>query len=186
MSLIWMPLYVADYLKDTRRLTTLQHGAYMLLIMEYWTAGSLPTDDATLAQIAGLSSQEWSKNRSAIERLFRPGWKHKRVEEELAKAAEKSGKAKKSAKRRWESYVEPEQDWDANAYANAYANAPAIACPEHMLGACYSQSQAPSQDLNVSSPLASPVSYRLDSGELDAGGGGAPKPKLVALSGGRA
>jgi uncharacterized protein YdaU (DUF1376 family) len=110
-----MPLYVADYHKDTRRLSTLQHGAYLLLIMDYWANGSLPDDDALLAQIAGLSAKEWKASRPVLASLFMDGWKHKRVEAELAKAAEISDKRKANAGKRWSKR-------DANAQANADAN----------------------------------------------------------------
>lgn len=96
-----MPLYVADYLADTRRLTTLEHGAYMLLIMDYWRNGGLPVDDERLGRIAGLSSSEWLCVRIAIAPLFHGDWKHKRIDAELKRASEKSDKARGSANNRW-------------------------------------------------------------------------------------
>lgn len=85
----WMPLYVADYRKDTARLTCEQHGAYLLLIMDYWVGGPLPDDDVSLAQIAHLEVRQWRKHRPMLERFFqirRGQWFHKRVEEEREKA----------------------------------------------------------------------------------------------------
>jgi uncharacterized protein YdaU (DUF1376 family) len=88
----WMPLYVADYLADTMHLNTLQHGAYLLLILEYWQKGQLPADDdpkifeKNLQKICRLSSYRWKQNRSALAALFGPNWQHKRIERELKKA----------------------------------------------------------------------------------------------------
>lgn len=92
-----MPLYVAEYLADTGHLTTLQHGAYMLLIMHYWRRGSLPEADDQLAAIARLSAADWKKAKPILQPLFRDGWKHKRIEQELAKTAEISSKRRASA-----------------------------------------------------------------------------------------
>ena len=86
MSRPWMPLYVADYLADTMHLSTAQHGAYLLLIMHYWRAGSLPQDDETLARIVRATAAEWSSMRPTISALFDDGWRHKRIERELDEA----------------------------------------------------------------------------------------------------
>jgi uncharacterized protein YdaU (DUF1376 family) len=80
-----MPLYVGDYLRDTRDLNTLQHGAYLLLIMHYWQHDALPSDDARLAAITGLSVAQWRRIREPVQAKFADGWKHKRIEAELAK-----------------------------------------------------------------------------------------------------
>lgn len=69
----WLPLHIGDYLSDTRELTTLQHGAYLLLIMHYWKRRELPDDDHALAQIAGLSFRQWKHIGDAVKAFFKPG-----------------------------------------------------------------------------------------------------------------
>lgn len=115
-----MPLYIGDYLRKTQRLTTTQHGMYLLLIMEYWTNGSLPTTDEELAVIVRLSISDWQKNKNAIARMFLPGWRHDRIEEERAKAHTKADAAKGSAQKRWA------DKRNANGHADAHASAYAI------------------------------------------------------------
>jgi uncharacterized protein YdaU (DUF1376 family) len=83
---IWMPLYIADYLQDTRHLSTLQHGAYLLLIMEYWTKGKLPSSDAERARVTAMTRKQWLSNRLALAALFDADWRHARIERELEKA----------------------------------------------------------------------------------------------------
>lgn len=98
----WMPLYCGDYLKDTRRLLTVQHGAYFLLIIDYWVNGEPPPDDnAVLAQITGLPMKEWLRHRPVLARLFRieeGRWNHDRIEAELRAAVEKRTKAEEKAR----------------------------------------------------------------------------------------
>ena len=89
MSRPWMPLYVADYLADTLHLRPAQHGVYLLLIMHYWQKGGLPDDDAQLSAIARMTADEWKRERDIIAALFQPGWKHKRIDRELAESDEK-------------------------------------------------------------------------------------------------
>ena len=85
---VWMPLYVADYLRDTRHLTTLQHGAYLLLIMEYWSKGKLPSTDAERARVTAMTRKQWLSNRLVLASMFEPDWRHLRIDAELKKAFE--------------------------------------------------------------------------------------------------
>lgn len=89
MSQPWMPFYVADYLADTGHLTTIEHGAYLLLIMHYWRHEGLPEDQSSRASIVRMAPREWAKIETKIGALFQ-GWKHKRIDAELAKAKLKS------------------------------------------------------------------------------------------------
>lgn len=87
-SELWMPLYVGDYLRDTTRLTTEQHGAYLLLIIDYWTNGNLPDDDQILAQITRLDAKRWRTAKPILASYFTVEggfWSHKRIEQELEK-----------------------------------------------------------------------------------------------------
>ena len=104
----WMPLYPADYLADTRRLTTEQHGAYLLLLMDSWVSGALPDDDAVLARVAGLELARWRELRPVIEQYFVLAdgqWRHSRIERERehaqAHAQASIDRAKKAAASRW-------------------------------------------------------------------------------------
>lgn len=88
MSRPWMPLYIGDYLRDTRHLTAAQHGGYLLLLMEYWTKGKLPATDSERRRITTMGGKQWLSNRQAIASMFTPDWRHARVERELEKAKE--------------------------------------------------------------------------------------------------
>jgi len=84
----WMPLHLDDYLADTGHLSTIEHGAYFLLIMHYWRNGGLPSDERMISRIARLTADQWAESRDMLAALFRDGWRHKRIDEELAKADE--------------------------------------------------------------------------------------------------
>ncbi len=100
-ALPYMPLYVADYLADAAHLSTIEHGAYLLLIMNYWQRGEpLPNDDTRLARIAGLNTRDWKRHRDAIAEFFtvqETHWRHGRIDSELSRVAAKSLKSKKAA-----------------------------------------------------------------------------------------
>jgi uncharacterized protein YdaU (DUF1376 family) len=119
-----MPLYVADYLRDTRRLTAAEHGAYLLLIMEYWTSGELPDDDRQLARIACMSAPQWRRTRPNVQGFFHDGWKHKRIDAELARSAEISSKRSASAKLKYSNRSANAQQEDTRARAAPQSPSP--------------------------------------------------------------
>lgn len=102
-ALPYMPLYVADYLADTAHLGALEHGAYLMLIMNYWQRGKpLPADDERLRRIARVEPGQWDAVKMDIAEFFVEidgEWRHSRIESELARVAEKSTKARASAQR---------------------------------------------------------------------------------------
>ncbi len=154
-SSAWMPLYVGDYLGDTQRLTTEQHGAYLLLILDYWRNGPAPDDDAVLQQITKLDARAWKKHRPAMQRLFQVTdgeWRHKRIDAELtqaeANAQRRSSKAKAAAEARWAQSGDAPSNASRSAKGDTSGHAPgnAPSMPEAMLGACPPQSPSPKKN----------------------------------------
>lgn len=98
----WLPLYVADYLGDTMHLTTLQHGAYMLLLMHYWRNGPLPSDPMQLAAIARLGMKVWQQVWPILQPFFTTngdGSLHqKRMDWELQRWADISDKRRSAGR----------------------------------------------------------------------------------------
>lgn len=146
---VFMPLYIGDYLAGTSRLTTELHGAYLLLIMDYWMNGPLPDDDKILASITKMDFDAWSIARASLKHLFsitQGCWKHKRVEQELAKATEKKRSAKEKAEKasaaRWGNKAKNAQKTNKNASGNATSNASSTS--QAMLEQCPSPSPSPS------------------------------------------
>lgn len=100
-----LPLWTDAYLGDTTHLTTIEHGAYLLLLMSMWrNDGSLPDDDRILARYCRVTASQWARISVAI----RPFLKSKdgritqgRLSDELTFVKQKSVRQSDSAKSRW-------------------------------------------------------------------------------------
>ena len=94
----WFKFYPGDYLADTRRLTRSQHGAYLLILIDYFATGEAPpNDDLLLARLTLCDTQsEWLAIRKAIAQYFEitDVWLNSRCEKELL--ARRSEHTKKS------------------------------------------------------------------------------------------
>ena len=165
----WMPLWIGAYLSDTMRLTTIQHGAYMLLLMAYWRErAALPDDDEELRSITKTDKSEWKRIRPVLAKFFRVEdgvWWHKRVEAEMAgadarskKASEKAGKA---AQARWGM---PQKDESGDAPSNAT-----------------SISQAFLDEMHNECPTPSPNKYQEDKSSSSAKLPDCPHDQLIDL-----
>lgn len=102
---LWMPLYIGDYIASTSRLTTEQHGAYLLILMDYWKNGPPPNDDHVLAQIARLPVERWQAGvKQALSKHFEVvdgEWIHGRVESEKESAQARRRRSMSGAASRW-------------------------------------------------------------------------------------
>lgn len=63
-----LPLFTDAYLADTRHLSALEHGAYLLLLMMAWRSPHccLPNDDETLARWASVDARTWKRIKPRV------------------------------------------------------------------------------------------------------------------------
>ena len=118
-ALPYMQLYIADYLADTMHLSAEEHGAYLLLMVNYWQTGK-PIPKNRLAKIARLTNERWADVEPSLQEFFCDNgeeWVHLRIEEDLASVREKltkksaAGKASVQARRsRKEADVQTKQE----------------------------------------------------------------------------
>ena len=68
----YLPLWTDAYLADTRHLSAMEHGTYLLLLMTAWRTKdcSLPDDDKLLARFASLRLNQWLKIKPTIIAFF--------------------------------------------------------------------------------------------------------------------
>lgn len=104
----YMPLWVEDYHRDTRHLSTEEHGAYLLLLMAAWEApsNSLPDDDQTLSGLAKVAPARWAKMKIRVMALWSLDgrskmWVQKRLKKERRLAVDRKQKASDAAATRW-------------------------------------------------------------------------------------
>jgi uncharacterized protein YdaU (DUF1376 family) len=122
-----LPLFTDAYLGDTTHLTTIEHGAYLLLLMVAWRSKdtSLPDDDKMLARYARMTPGQWSRIKPTIEEFFevRGGnWTQKRLTDEASyvngkRDAQAAAGRASAAKRKGRHDPEAERDQKKNVEA---------------------------------------------------------------------
>lgn len=98
----YFELYPGDYLRDTTRLTLIDHGAYLRLMMAYYGEEQpLPADVAELFVIvAAISPADKAAVRKVADRYFPIGAdglrRNKRADEEILKAQKRIAQAREN------------------------------------------------------------------------------------------
>jgi len=115
------PRHIGDWIRDTAHLSEVEECIYSRMVDQYYAREkALPADRAQVCRLVRATTREARKAvDTVLEEFFAAepdGWHQKRCDEELAKYAEKSAKASKSAAARWGKS-------DANGHANASPNA---------------------------------------------------------------
>ena len=89
MSFAFLPLFTGDYLRDTRTLSPLRHGVYLLLLVYCWdTKGPVPLEEQDAAAITNCrSGEEIDALRYVLSKYFtrcEDGYYNERMQEEIA------------------------------------------------------------------------------------------------------
>ena len=145
----WFAFYFADFVGDTLHLTAVQGWGYLHLMGHYYQHGGLPDGDEQLARIARMSPKQWAKERPIIAGFFLPNWRHRRIDEELAKSesvierGRKGGVASGKTRRAPQQNCQPSDDCgEANAKQTAKQTRSKRQAPHLHLQPQYSEASA--------------------------------------------
>jgi uncharacterized protein YdaU (DUF1376 family) len=109
-----MMLWTDAYLADTQHLTTVQHGAYLLILMAMWrNGGSLPNDEIRLSRCAGMTLDKWRKVGSDVRELLTVDGgqiTQRRLKRELEKTLSKIEKRRAAGRRGGEAKARNNQE----------------------------------------------------------------------------
>jgi len=98
----WISWYPGEYLNKTRHLTMSQHGAYLLLLWEYYINGPFPTDVQRAFNVCSAHSEEEQKSVTHVLREFfvkkHGKYRHLRADEEIERRATIRQQASKAGK----------------------------------------------------------------------------------------
>lgn len=91
MTMHYIPLYTGDYLRDTRHLSPMEHGIYLLLLMYCWDKhGFAPLEER---QLFGICNARSNDEMEAVRRILKEffvqgaeGWYNPRLMRELNEA----------------------------------------------------------------------------------------------------
>jgi len=91
VSFAYLPLFTGDYLKDTRHLTPMRHGVYLLALMHCWdTKGPMPLDEQEQVGICNCrSGDEVEALRYVLGKYFirmEDGWYNERMQTEVERS----------------------------------------------------------------------------------------------------
>jgi uncharacterized protein YdaU (DUF1376 family) len=98
MSLTWFKIPIAEFLKETRRLSLEAKGAYMTLLCDYYENGPFADCAIALANVAGVPSSRMADIWEELEPLFirdmnEGEWHHLRADKEIADRSKASERA---------------------------------------------------------------------------------------------
>ncbi|MET3308081.1 DUF1376 domain-containing protein [Bradyrhizobium diazoefficiens] len=82
----YLNIEIGPYLRDTQKLSAMQSGAYLHLLMHYAVHGELPhEDDAAMRMIARLDPQQWRRTKPVLAKFFDGHWHNPRADRDRMK-----------------------------------------------------------------------------------------------------
>lgn len=105
MADIWFPFYTGSYAKHTKGLSQAEHGAYICLLIYYYSKRQPIPHHRRYAIASAFASEEQAAVDSVLSEFFHQegtSWVQDRVEQELKKSGELSKKRAEAAEKRWQ------------------------------------------------------------------------------------